>query len=86
MSENSAGENKTNALAALLNKLDLPTIAMIVLMGGGNWLQTKASTEFNAHEIQRATQEIHDLYPKLQEAIDRQKRIQESLDRLKSSQ
>lgn len=78
--------SKTNALAGLLNKLDLPTIGMIVLMGGGNWLTTKAGNDFNAQEIERATREIHDLYPKLQEAIDRQKQMQESIDRLKPSQ
>lgn len=83
---NNASENKTNALAGLLNKLDLPTIAMILLMGGGNWLTTKAGNDLNETEIRRATQEIHDLYPKLEEAINRQKRMQETLDKLKSTQ
>lgn len=78
--------NKTNALAGLLNKLDLPTLGLIVLMGGGNWLQTKAGNDFNAQEIERATREIHDLYPRLSEAIERQKKIQETLDRLKAAQ
>lgn len=72
--------NSTSALAKLLNQLNLPTIGMIVLMGGGNWLQTKAGADFNAQEIERATREIHDLYPRLQEAIERQKKIQETLD------
>lgn len=62
------------------------TVVLVIVTGGGNWLQTKASSDFNEAEIRRATQEIHDLYPRLQEAIDRQKRIQESIDRLKSSQ
>lgn len=60
------------------------TVVLVVVTGGGNWLQTKAGNDFNAQEIERATREIHDLYPKLQEAIDRQKRMQESLDQLKA--
>lgn len=62
------------------------TVVLVIVTGGGNWLQTKAGNDFNEAEIRRATQEIHDLYPKLEEAIARQKRMQESLDKLKSLQ
>lgn len=48
------------------------TVVLVVVTGGGNWLQTKTSNDFNAQEIQRATNEIHDLYPKLMEALRNQ--------------
>lgn len=58
------------------------TVVLVIVTGGGNWLETKAGNNFNAEEIKRATQEIHDLYPRIAEAIDRQKRLQETLDSL----
>lgn len=63
--------------------LNWATVVLVAITGGGNLWATKAGNDFNAQEIERATREIHDLYPRLTEAIDRQKRIQETLDQLK---
>jgi hypothetical protein len=68
------------------NWVKLATLVLIAISGGGNFLATKSTAEFNSAEIQRATHEIHDLYPKLDEAIRRQQRMQESLDRLLGGQ
>lgn len=81
-------KNGLSALAHLAgtgdNWVKLATIALIIISGGSNWLETKIGNDFNAAEIQRATQEIHTLYPKLEEAIERQKRMQEAVDQLRT--
>ena len=64
--------NGSKALANVLDQLNLPTLAMIMLMGGGNWLATKSTGDLNHHEIQRAATEVHDLYPRLMEALRNQ--------------
>ena len=58
------------------------TVVLVAITGGGNWLATKSSSDLNTKEIERATEEIHALYPKLNEAIERQKQMQESLDKI----
>jgi hypothetical protein len=73
--------NGSTALANVLNQLNLPTLAMIMLMGGGNWLATKSTGDLNYHEIQRATTEVHDLYPRLMEALRNQNEMMESQTR-----
>jgi hypothetical protein len=64
----------------------LATLVLIAISGGGNFLATKSTADFNASEIERATREIHELYPKIEEALKRQQRMQESLDRLLGGQ
>jgi hypothetical protein len=81
MSEEDGKNNGSNALANALNQLNLPTLAMIMLMGGGNWLATKSTGDLNYHEIQRAATEVHDLYPRLMEALRNQNEMMESQKR-----
>ena len=81
MSEEDGKNNGSNALANALNQLNLPTLAMIMLMGGGNWLATKSTGDLNYHEIQRATTEVHDLYPRLMEALRNHTEMMESQKR-----
>jgi hypothetical protein len=64
------------------NWVKLATLVLIAITGGGNFLATKSTADFNSTEIRQATREIHDLYPKLDDAIRRQIRMQESIDRL----
>ena len=78
MSEENGNNPSSNALANVLNQLNLPTLAMVMLMGGGNWLATKSTGDLNYHEIQRAATEIHDLYPRLMEALRNQNVMMES--------
>jgi hypothetical protein len=76
------GKNNGSALLAnVLNQLNLPTLAIIMLMGGGNWLATKSTGDLNHHEIQRAATEVHDLYPRLMEALRNQNEMMASQKR-----
>lgn len=78
-----SGGNGGAGLAKFLNQLNVPTLVAVMVMGGGNWLETRSASRLNEREIERAIEEVHQLYPRLNEAIERQKRMQESLNALK---
>ena len=78
MNENLSKENGGNAtggLAKILNQLNLPTLGMIMLMGGGNFFATKTSSEESRSDTLRAVREIHDLHAALDDFEERQKQI-----------
>jgi thymidylate synthase len=54
--------NNTTALAKLLSQLNVPTLALILLSGGGNWFATEQNAQINRHEIQKAIDEIHRIF------------------------
>jgi hypothetical protein len=72
---------KANGMAALLgniasggdNWVKIATLVLVAISGGGNFLATTKSSEFNSEEIRRGIQEIHDIHDQLQITIDRQK-------------
>lgn len=64
--------NNNSALAKLLNQLNVPTLAAILLMGGGNFFQGVQSSAANHEEIERAIREVHQLYGKIDQHEDRQ--------------
>lgn len=74
--------NQTAGLAKLLNQLNLPTLMAILVATGGNWWETKVGNDLNVREIERAIEEVHQLYPKLNEAIDRQRQIQQQINEI----
>lgn len=76
-----AGNAHGDGLGSTDNLVKLATIGLIAISGGGNWLATKEGNDFNATEIRRATQEIHELYGLLGQAAERQKRIQDLLEK-----
>lgn len=65
--------DKTGALAGLLNKLDLPTLLMVLLMGGGNFLATKEDGKLTREEALQVTREVHALHAALGDFEARQK-------------
>lgn len=76
------GSSGNSGMAKLLSQLNLPTLVAVLVMSGGNLWETRSGNDFNAKELERAIEEIHQLYPRLNEAIERQKRMQDSLDQL----
>ena len=76
--------NNSGGIAKLLNQLNLPALVLVLLLSGTNLLETKSGNDFNAHEIERATAEIHELYPKLNEAIRNQADMKRSLEALEA--
>lgn len=88
MAENgNTGNHKTTALAQLLNKLDLPTIIIIVTMGGGNILAifqdgrvTREEGRLTRDEAVRVSKEVHELYGQMENFEKRQKKTVELLE------
>jgi hypothetical protein len=60
--EPNSGGNSNSALAKMLGQLNLPTLALIVLSGGGNWFATEQNAQLNRHEIDKAIAEIHRIF------------------------
>lgn len=67
--------NNTSALAKLLNQINLPTLAMILLMGGGNLFATKDDGRLTREEAQRVVSQVRDLHNALDEFEHRQKQM-----------
>jgi methyl-accepting chemotaxis protein len=65
--------SSTSALAKLLNQLNLPTLGLILLMGGGNWFTTKATSDEQREEIHKAVRQINDLHEAISEFEVRQR-------------
>jgi ABC-type phosphate transport system auxiliary subunit len=88
-SANSSSPNGS-ALAKVASQLNLPTLGLILAMGGGNLFQGITSSEANKHEIDRAIREVHDLHEKLDETDARQLKAlanqQEILEALRARQ
>jgi hypothetical protein len=70
-----------NGTAALLESVasggdrwvKIATLALVALSGGGNFLATTKTADFNSTEINRSLKEIHDLHDVLMSSLDRQK-------------
>jgi hypothetical protein len=81
------GSNATGALAKLLHQLNLPTLGMIMLMGGGNFFATKTTSDEQRGDILRAIREVHELHEALDDFEKRQKQALDNqnqiLERLK---
>jgi ABC-type phosphate transport system auxiliary subunit len=87
---NEEKNNGNSALAKLLNSVNLPTLGLILAMGGGNLFQGITSSQENRHEIDRAIREVHLLYEKLDDTDARQLKAlanqQEILQALRAKQ
>lgn len=79
--EQNVPNDKTTALAKLLNKLDVTTLIAVLFMGGGNWFITKEDGRLTREEAERATRELHELYESLSASETRQKDIVEKVTR-----
>ncbi len=71
-----------NLAASGDNWVKMGIMAMIVISGGGNFLQTKQSAKATDHEVSQALREIHDLHEQLNASIQRQKEIRDLLEKL----
>jgi hypothetical protein len=67
------GGNSSNALAKLLNQLNLPTLALILVTGGTNWFKTQNTGDEQRIEIKHAIAQVHDLHESLDETEKRQR-------------
>ena len=75
---------KANILETLASSGDnwvkLGTLLLVAITGGGNFLATTKTGEFNAEEIRRGLQEIHDLHDQLSTMVDRQRRMADQIE------
>ena len=65
--------NSTTAMAKLLNQLNLPTLALILISGGGNWFATERTSSEQKEELAKAFNEINELHGALNAFESRQK-------------
>jgi ABC-type transporter Mla subunit MlaD len=72
MNDEVKNNNSSSVLAKVLNQLNLPTLGLIMLMGGGNLFQGIQSSDSNHQEIERAIREVHQLYEKIDDTEERQ--------------
>jgi hypothetical protein len=77
MSETPNG-NQTSALAKMLSQLNVPTIAMILLAGGGNFFATQENGRLNQEEIEKAITEIHKIFLNQERREEAYRQIDES--------
>ena len=77
-------DEKTGILEILASSGDnwvkLGTLLLVAITGGGNFLATTKTGEFNAEEIRRGLQEIHDLHDQLSTMVDRQRRMADQIE------
>ena len=69
--EKSNNGSSSSALARMLNQLNLPTLALILLTGGGNFFATKGSSSETDRELQRAIDQIKNYQIDNQETWER---------------
>jgi hypothetical protein len=67
------------------NWIKFGTLLLVAITGGGNFLATTKTGEFNAEEIRRGLQEIHDLHDQLSTMVDRQRRMADQVEDLSRS-
>lgn len=75
--------NGTSALAKLLNQLNLPTLALILITGGGNWFATKSTSDEQRAIVVRQVKDLHDA---LDDFEKRQKSVLENQSRILDNQ
>lgn len=76
------GTNNNSTLAKLLNQLNLPTLALILLTGGGNWFATERGTADRDSQFQQAFRQLRDVHDALDETDKRQRIAMENQQRL----
>src|SRR5258705_1171135 len=76
--DNEVGQkNNTTTMTKMLNQLNLPTLATILLMGGSNFFVTKTTSDDQRQDTLRAVREIHELHDALEAFEKRQKDLLE---------
>lgn len=65
--------NNNNTAAKLLGQLNLPTLALILLTGGGNWFATEKNSSDRDSQFHQAFRQIGDLHDALDETEKRQR-------------
>jgi hypothetical protein len=71
-----------NAIVEALSQMNVPTIALILLSGGGNAIFTDKSGRQTDAELQQSIRQIHELHDELDTALRNQKDIIRQLDQL----
>jgi hypothetical protein len=70
---NQTANNSTSAMAKLLNQLNLPTLGLILLMGGGNWFATEKNGVDRGAQLDQAVSQIRELHAALDDTEKRQR-------------
>lgn len=78
----SSTNGKATGLAGLLNKLDITTLAAVMLFGGGNFLATKDDGRATREEQQRVIHQVGDLHSALDDFERRQKDLLKKSDEI----
>lgn len=74
--------NSTTALAKLLGQLNLPTLALILLTGGGNWFATEKQSTDRDSQFHQAFRQLRDVHEALEETDKRQRAAMDNQQRL----
>jgi hypothetical protein len=73
MEEAAPKNGGNNTAAKLLNQLNLPTLALVLLTGGGNWFATERNSADRDSQFHQAFRQIRDLHEALDETEKRQR-------------
>lgn len=83
MTENGeSAKNGSTALAKLLNQINIPTLLVILLTGGGNLFQGAQISTAVHQERDRTFKEVHELHSKIDEFEQRQIKALENQEQL----
>jgi hypothetical protein len=74
--------SSTDGVSKILTHLNWPTVALIALTGGGNFLLTNQGNNFNKEELERAIRQVKDLHNDIDQTDKRQKAAIEALEKL----
>lgn len=86
MGNGSTSSNSGNGLSKLdLKNLNWPTVILILITGGGNFLATQQNSSQRQYQVDRAIEQIRDLHGALDETQKRQRLAIEHFETLMAS-
>jgi TolA-binding protein len=85
-------QRQNGQVTEVLKNLNWPTVALIVFSGGANWLSTNNNSQTNRYEIERARDQINQMFGKIDDfearqkaALENEQKILEKLAQLRPS-
>ena len=80
------GNGAKTMIVDALKGMNIPTVLLIALAGGGNILNTNADSSARHAEIDRAIKETHVVHDAIDDALKRQKELASSLNKILGNQ
>jgi hypothetical protein len=74
--------SSTDNVSKMLSTLNWPTVVLIALTGGGNFLLTNQKNNVNKEELEKAIRQIRDLHDAIDQTDKRQKTAIDALETL----